>query len=66
MDPAQREHLRDDLKGVVKGELLFDDLSRALYSTDASIFQVRPVGVAVPRGSGCRKIPFTRAVSPVL
>jgi FAD/FMN-containing dehydrogenase/Fe-S oxidoreductase len=33
---------------VLKGELLFDDLTRALYATDASIFEVRPVGVAVP------------------
>ena len=49
MDPARRERVRDDLKGVLKGELLFDDLSRALYSTDASVFEVRPLGVAVPR-----------------
>jgi FAD/FMN-containing dehydrogenase/Fe-S oxidoreductase len=49
LDPAQRERIRDDLKGIVKGELLFDDLSRTLYSTDASIFEVRPLGVAVPR-----------------
>src|SRR5205807_7320624 len=26
-----------------------DDLTRAVYSTDASIFQVRPLGVAIPR-----------------
>ena len=25
MDPAQRERVHDDLKGIVKGELLFDD-----------------------------------------
>ena len=49
MDPAQRERIHDDLRGLVRGELLFDDLSRALYSTDASIFQVTPLGVAVPR-----------------
>lgn len=49
MDETQREHLRDDLKGLLQGELLFDELSRALYSTDASVFQVRPLGVAVPR-----------------
>jgi FAD/FMN-containing dehydrogenase/Fe-S oxidoreductase len=41
--------LRDDLKGLVRGELLFDDLSRALYSTDASLFEVMPAGVVVPR-----------------
>src|SRR5260370_31748311 len=49
VDEPQREHIQDDLKGLIKGELLFDELSRGLYSTDASIFQVRPLGVAVPR-----------------
>ena len=49
VDPPQRERIRDDLKGIVKGELLFDDLSRMLYSTDASIFEVQPAGVVVPR-----------------
>jgi FAD/FMN-containing dehydrogenase len=49
VDPPQRERIRDDLKGIVKGELLFDDLSRTLYSTDASIFEVRPAGIVVPR-----------------
>ncbi|MBL8792624.1 MAG: anaerobic glycerol-3-phosphate dehydrogenase subunit C [Planctomycetia bacterium] len=43
------EQLADDLKGVIQGELLLDDLSRTLYSTDASIFQVQPLGVVVPR-----------------
>src|SRR5947209_1394728 len=41
--------LRDDLKGVVKGDVLCDDVSRILYSTDASIFEVRPLGVVLPR-----------------
>jgi FAD/FMN-containing dehydrogenase/Fe-S oxidoreductase len=49
MDEQQREHVRDDLKGLIKGELRFDPLSRALYSTDASIFEVTPLGVVVPR-----------------
>ncbi len=49
MEPQQRQHILDDLKGVVRGELLFDDLSRVLYSTDASIFQVEPAGIVVPR-----------------
>lgn len=49
MVDQQRQHVADDLKGLVKGELLFDDLACALYSTDASIFQVRPLGVVVPR-----------------
>jgi FAD/FMN-containing dehydrogenase/Fe-S oxidoreductase len=49
VDQPRRERIHDDLRGIVRGELLFDDLSRGLYSTDASIFQVQPLGVAVPR-----------------
>lgn len=49
MDEAQRKRLHDDLKGIVRGELLFDELSRVLYSTDASLFEVEPAGVVVPR-----------------
>jgi FAD/FMN-containing dehydrogenase/Fe-S oxidoreductase len=49
VDPAQRKRIHDDLKGVVRGELLFDDLSRVLYRTDASLFEVQPAGVVAPR-----------------
>jgi FAD/FMN-containing dehydrogenase/Fe-S oxidoreductase len=44
-DPALERRLRSALKG----EVLFDAASRGRYSTDASIYQVEPVGVAVPR-----------------
>ncbi|MBI2973451.1 MAG: FAD-binding protein, partial [Armatimonadetes bacterium] len=37
------------LKEVVKGEVRFDAFSRVLYSTDASIYQIMPVGVVIPR-----------------
>ncbi|MGE3807205.1 MAG: FAD-linked oxidase C-terminal domain-containing protein, partial [Gemmataceae bacterium] len=49
MDEQEREHVRDDLKGIIRGDLLFDQMSCALYSTDASIFQVEPLGVVAPR-----------------
>ena len=49
MDPTQISSLRDDLQGIVRGELLFDDLSRVLYASDASLFEVRPAAVVVPR-----------------
>lgn len=49
MDPAQRKRLYDDLRGIVRGELLLDELSCVLYSTDASLFEVEPLGVVVPR-----------------
>src|SRR6201995_5797798 len=35
----------------VEGEILFDPASRGRYSTDASIYQVMPVGVVVPRSA---------------
>lgn len=37
------------LRDAQSGEVLFDDFSRARYSTDASIYQIRPRGVVVPR-----------------
>ncbi|HET7200721.1 MAG TPA: FAD-linked oxidase C-terminal domain-containing protein [Burkholderiales bacterium] len=33
----------------IEGEVLFDRASRGRYSTDASIYQIDPVGVVVPR-----------------
>ncbi len=33
----------------IEGEVLFDPASRGRYATDASIYQIEPVGVAVPR-----------------
>jgi FAD/FMN-containing dehydrogenase/Fe-S oxidoreductase len=37
------------LRGAVAGDVLFDAASRGRYATDASIYQVMPVGVVVPR-----------------
>ena len=37
------------LKSALRGEVMFDAASRGRYSTDASIYQVEPLGVAVPR-----------------
>src|SRR6185436_5482230 len=33
----------------LQGEVRFDDTSRRLYSTDASIYQVLPLGVVIPK-----------------
>src|SRR5207253_6866415 len=43
--------LRDALAKSVSGEVRFDRLSRALYSTDASVYQIVPLGVVVPRSA---------------
>ncbi|MDA1215483.1 MAG: FAD-binding protein [Chloroflexi bacterium] len=39
----------EDLNKVVQGEVRMDTTSRMLYSTDASLYQMQPVGVVVPR-----------------
>ena len=37
------------LRREVQGEVLFDAFSRGRYSTDASIYQIEPLGVVVPK-----------------
>ena len=37
------------LRREVRGEVRFDALMRGLYATDASIYQVQPLGVVIPR-----------------
>ncbi|MCG8692823.1 MAG: FAD-binding protein, partial [Minwuiales bacterium] len=37
------------LRGALEGEVLFDAFSRGRYATDASIYQIEPIGVVVPR-----------------
>src|SRR2546430_9978987 len=41
--------LEADLRRRVRGEVRFDDGSRALYATDASNYRQVPIGVVVPR-----------------
>ena len=41
--------LEEDLRRTIKGDVLFDRASRGRYSTDASIYQIEPVGIVVPR-----------------
>ena len=41
----------EDLNRLVAGEVRFDKMSRALYATDASIYQIEPVGVVLPRSA---------------
>ena len=38
-----------ELAAKIAGELRVDDLSRAIYSTDASEYQEKPLAVALPR-----------------
>jgi FAD/FMN-containing dehydrogenase/Fe-S oxidoreductase len=46
--PLARSRLAARLRTVLKGQVLFDAFSRGRYSTDASIYQIEPLGVVVP------------------
>jgi FAD/FMN-containing dehydrogenase/Fe-S oxidoreductase len=41
--------LQSELERQIQGEVRFDTISRALYSTDASVYQIRPLGVVIPK-----------------
>ena len=43
------EDLYQSLKSRVQGEVRFDRASRLMYSTDASIYEIEPIGVVIPR-----------------
>ncbi len=41
--------LRAALRAALSGEVGFERLDRALYSTDASVYQIVPLGVVIPK-----------------
>ncbi len=44
--------LERDLRAAVRGEVRFDEGSRALYTSDASNYRQVPIGVVLPRDAG--------------
>jgi len=45
----RRGRIHDDLRGILGGDLLFEPLARAAYARDASLYEIDPLGVVVPR-----------------
>ena len=41
--------LRREFEQRLEGEVRFDAISRALYSTDASVYLIKPLGVVIPK-----------------
>jgi FAD/FMN-containing dehydrogenase/Fe-S oxidoreductase len=39
--------LRRELEAELEGDVRFDTVSRALYATDASVYQIQPIGVVI-------------------
>ncbi len=49
MNTPASENLEQQLSETVEGEVRFDLYSKALYSTDASLYQIQPIGVVIPK-----------------
>src|SRR3981081_543607 len=41
--------LQRELESRIAGEVRFDTITRALYSTDASVYQIQPLGVVIAK-----------------
>jgi FAD/FMN-containing dehydrogenase/Fe-S oxidoreductase len=48
----QRQRIVEDLSGVIEGEIACDPLTVAMFASDASWYQIEPLGVVFPR---CRE-----------
>ncbi len=46
---VDRQRVQDDLRGIVRGDVLCDPIMIQLYASDASIYQIAPLGVVRPR-----------------
>ena len=49
MNTSISEPLEQQLSDTLAGEVRFDLYSKALYSTDASLYQIQPIGVVIPK-----------------
>ena len=48
----QRERIHDDLRGLIAGDVRFDDVFVQLFASDAGVYEMRPLGVVRPRSTG--------------
>ncbi len=44
-----RHRIEEDLRGIVAGDVICDDVGRSLYATDGSLFEVWPIAAVRPR-----------------
>jgi len=45
----QIHKISKEIRSKVSGKTLFDEFSRGRYSTDASVYQIKPIGVILPK-----------------
>jgi FAD/FMN-containing dehydrogenase/Fe-S oxidoreductase len=49
LSPSKSAQLANSFKGRIAGDIYLDEHHRALYSTDASLYQIEPLAVIAPR-----------------
>ena len=49
LSAGQIQKISKEISSKVEGKTLFDDFSRGRYSTDASVYQIKPIGVVLPK-----------------
>jgi FAD/FMN-containing dehydrogenase/Fe-S oxidoreductase len=59
---AGRSSLEARLRKALDAEVMFDAASRGRYSTDASIYQLQPIGIVVPRSEEAARAAIAIAV----
>ncbi|MEM1069647.1 MAG: FAD-linked oxidase C-terminal domain-containing protein [Planctomycetota bacterium] len=46
---SERQRIQDDLRGIVGDDVHCDEIMSQLYASDASIYQIAPLGIVRPR-----------------
>lgn len=49
MEQAKRKDFEQELRRRITGDVSFDDITLGIYATDASIYQITPVALVLPR-----------------
>ena len=47
----ERERIQADLRGLLDGQVRCDDVFVQMYASDASVYEIKPLGVVRPRGT---------------
>ncbi|MFC6774401.1 FAD-binding and (Fe-S)-binding domain-containing protein [Methylobacterium gregans] len=69
-DNSRDDSLALQLRSAIQGEVSFDPFTRGRYSTDASIYQIMPTGVVLPRSAddvaACLRVAAQHGVPVIL
>ena len=47
----ERDRVQADLRGLLEGDVFCDEAYVQMYASDASVYEIRPLGVVRPRNT---------------